>query len=148
MHEAMAHWLQNPDDDLVGQMFNDHVITQEDVDTLLTPAWDSLVDLQEIYGGGFKVTHLEKRVAFPGIAGAFGTVDVILKSRPTSSSPISNSAPASTCRAPTTTRRLNSQLLFYLGRRGEEAGQEAPDGHRHHPADVSAATSRHAACFT
>jgi hypothetical protein len=80
MHEAMAHWLQNPDDDLVGMTFYEHTITQEDVETLLTPAWDALVELQEIYGGGFKVAHLEKRVSFPGIAGAFGTVDVILES--------------------------------------------------------------------
>ena len=114
MHEAMAHWLQNPDDDLVGQMFNEHTITQEDVDTLLTPAWDSLVDLQEIYGGGFKVTSLEKRVAFPGIAGAFGTVDVILES-PTHFI-IGDFKFGAGVYVPCTydDGAINSQLLFYL----------------------------------
>ena len=79
-HSAMEYWLRNANDDPTGMTFNDLVVTQEDTDNLLTPAWDALVDLQEFYGGNFKITHLEKQVQFPGIAGAFGTVDVVLKS--------------------------------------------------------------------
>jgi hypothetical protein len=80
LHEAQAYWSQHPDADLVGMTFNDLVISAEDVDNLLTPAWDALVDLQEHYGGGFKITHLEQQVQFPGIPGAFGTVDATLES--------------------------------------------------------------------
>ena len=61
----MTYWLKNPDDDLVGLTFYENVIMPEDVDTLLTPAWDALVDLQENYGGGFKVALLKSRSSSP-----------------------------------------------------------------------------------
>jgi hypothetical protein len=80
MHEAIGHWQKDPDADLEGMTFNEHRITGEDIDELLTPAWDALVELQETYGGGFRLTHSEKRVQFPGIAGAYGTVDTVLES--------------------------------------------------------------------
>lgn len=114
MHEAMAHWLRNPDEDLVGLIFNDHIVTEEDVDTLLTPAWDALVDLQEKYGGGFRVTHLEKQVRFPGIAGAFGTADAILQS-PTHFI-LADFKFGAGVFVPATypDGEINSQLLFYL----------------------------------
>lgn len=114
MHEAVAHWLRNPDDDLVGLTFNDHTITEHDIDSLLTPAWDALVSLQEEYGGGFKVTHLEKRVAFPGIAGSFGTVDVILQSN--THFIVADFKFGAGVYVPTLYENgeLNSQLLFYL----------------------------------
>ena len=115
MHEAMAHWLRNPDDELIGLTFNDHVITAEDVDTLLTPAWDALVELQEQYGGGFQVTHLEKQVQFPGIPGAFGTVDVILQSSTHFIlADFKFGAGVQVYCTDPTTAELNAQLLFYL----------------------------------
>lgn len=81
MHEAIAYWLTHPElPDLTGMTFNDHVLTEDDVETLLVPAWDALVDLQEAYGGGFKLAGLEVQVQFPGVPGSFGTCDVIMQS--------------------------------------------------------------------
>jgi len=115
LHDAMTHWLRNPDADLLGLTFNDFVITQEDVDTLLTPAWDALVDLQEAHGGNFIVTHQEVQVSFPGIPGAFGTVDVILQS-PTHVivADFKFGAGVQVFCVDPDSGELNSQLLFYL----------------------------------
>jgi len=114
LHDGMAHWLRNPDDDLIGKVFNDHVITAED-DILLTNAWDAQVELQECCGGNFKVTNLELQAAFPGIPGAFGTVDTILQS-PTHFLVVDykfGQGIAVHCVDPET-GELNHQLLFYL----------------------------------
>lgn len=113
-HEAMAYWLTHPDADPTGMTFNDIVITAEDVDNLLTPAWDALVELQEIYGGGFKITQLEQQVQFPGIPGAFGTVDATLES--TTHFMIGDFKFGAGVHVPCVydDGSLNAQLMFYL----------------------------------
>ena len=63
---------------LVGQRFHDRVLTQEHVDTMISPALVQLRALEDAYGGGFHVLGVEMEVAFPGIPGAFGTCDVIM----------------------------------------------------------------------
>ena len=123
-HEAMAYWLTHPDDDPTGMTFNDIVILPEDTDTLLTPAWDALVELQEIYGGGFKITHLEREVRFPGIPGAFGTVDATLES--TTHFMIGDFKFGAGVHVPCVydDKTLNEQLMFYLsGCRHEARGR-------------------------
>ena len=56
----------------------DRRLTQEHLDTMILPALEQLAELEKIYGGGFWVSGVEQRVAFPGIPGAFGTCDLIL----------------------------------------------------------------------
>jgi hypothetical protein len=114
MHDAMAYWHNHPDADLEGMTFNDIVITAEHLETLLIPAWDAQVSLQELYGGGFKLTHQEIQVAFPGIPGAFGTIDTILESA--SHFLIVDYKFGAGVFVPTVDDLgdLNAQLLFYL----------------------------------
>jgi hypothetical protein len=66
---------------LVGQHFHDRDLTQDHVDTMIDPALDALSKLEKIYGGYFKIVGVEQRVAFPGLPGVFGTIDLILQSR-------------------------------------------------------------------
>jgi hypothetical protein len=60
--------------------FHDRALTKEHLDTMILPALDALDKLEQAYGGDFEVVAVEQRVKFPGIPGAFGTVDVILRS--------------------------------------------------------------------
>jgi hypothetical protein len=64
----------------LGQTFHDRKLTQEHLDTMILPALDRLDELETLYGGGFEVVGVERRVKFPGIPGAFGTTDLILRS--------------------------------------------------------------------
>jgi Protein of unknown function (DUF2800) len=71
---------------LIGVKFNDRRLTQEHLDTMIYPALDALDELEAAYGGGdrgptsipFDVLAIEHGVRFPGIPGAFGTIDLIL----------------------------------------------------------------------
>jgi len=63
---------------LLGHRFYDRELTREHVETVISPALTMLDDIESAYGGGFKVLEIEKRVAFPGIPGAFGTIDLIM----------------------------------------------------------------------
>jgi hypothetical protein len=66
--------------EMIGQTFHDRALTQEHVDTMVLPALDALAELEKAYGGGFEVAGVELHVAFPGVPGAFGTCDLILRS--------------------------------------------------------------------
>jgi hypothetical protein len=68
--------------DYVGQLFHDRELTHEHLDTMVYPALEHLQTLEQEYdtGGAFKVAGVEQRVRFPGVPGAFGTVDLILQS--------------------------------------------------------------------
>jgi hypothetical protein len=55
-------------------------LTQEHINTMISPALDALLELEKHYGGGFKVLAVERSVDFPGIPGAHGTCDLILGS--------------------------------------------------------------------
>jgi hypothetical protein len=66
--------------DLIGQPFHDRDLTQEHLDTMILPALDALAELEENYGGDFAVAGVELSVTFPGVPGAFGTCDLLLRS--------------------------------------------------------------------
>ncbi len=59
----------------------DRVLTDEHLDTMIYPALEHLQTLEQEFdtGGAFRVVGVECRVIFPGIPGAFGTVDLILQ---------------------------------------------------------------------
>ena len=64
----------------IGTRFHDRALTAAHIDEMIAPALRSLAELEQHYGGGFKVIAVELRVKFPGIPGAFGTFDLILGS--------------------------------------------------------------------
>jgi len=68
-------------DELIGDTFHDRALTHEHVLESISPALDDLYELMETYGGGFRVGATELRVKFPGIAGGFGTSDLLLISK-------------------------------------------------------------------
>lgn len=82
LHECIDLIFQgktNKDTDVIGLKFNGHVITKEMFEEAIVPAlemWDTLD--KEL--GGIEYFN-EKRVTFPGIDGAFGTVDMVGKAR-------------------------------------------------------------------
>jgi Protein of unknown function (DUF2800) len=79
LHAAMALLLgDNPPalDDLVGQTFGDYTLTPDDVETALRPTYAYVIALLDIPGAEY---YLERRVVFPNIPGAFGTVDLIIR---------------------------------------------------------------------
>jgi hypothetical protein len=79
LHAAMGRLL---DDDgpsvesLIGQTFGDYVITSDDAENALRPAFDYVDELLKRPGAEF---YLEKRIVFPGIRGAFGTTDLLIR---------------------------------------------------------------------
>ena len=78
LHEAIDLIFQGKtenDSDVIGLVFNGHEITKELFDDAIVPAlaaWDAL----EKELGGIEYFN-EKRVVFPGIDGAYGTVDIV-----------------------------------------------------------------------
>jgi Protein of unknown function (DUF2800) len=63
---------------VLGATFHDRALTQEHIDTMIEPALEALIELEQIYGGDFDVLAVEASCAFPGIPGAFGTIDLML----------------------------------------------------------------------
>jgi hypothetical protein len=79
LHAAMALLLSEngyPLDGLVGKPFDAYTIARDDVENALRPAFAYVDALLDTPGAEF---FLEHRVAFPTIAGAFGTVDLIVR---------------------------------------------------------------------
>jgi hypothetical protein len=79
LHAAMALLLNDSGqllENLVGRTFNNYVITHDDVEDALRPAFAYVNALLDMPGAEF---YLEHRVMFPGIADAFGTVDLITR---------------------------------------------------------------------
>jgi len=66
---------------VLGQRFHDRDLTDDHLDTMVYPALEHLQTLEQEYdtAGAFEVVGVEQRVIFPGIPGAFGTVDLILR---------------------------------------------------------------------
>jgi|GEM_PF-649625 len=60
--------------------FHDRKLTYEHYDTMIEPALACLAELEAQYGGHFEVVGIEARVKFPRLAGAFGTIDLVLQS--------------------------------------------------------------------
>jgi hypothetical protein len=77
-HEAIDMILQGKtqkDTDVIGLTFNNIVITEEFFDEAIAPALEIFDALDKELGGiDF---YNEQRVTFPGIDGAFGTVDIV-----------------------------------------------------------------------
>jgi hypothetical protein len=79
LHAAMARLLEDDRlrvESLVGQTFNDYMITPEDAENALRPALAFVDALLDTPGAEF---YLERRVTFPTVAGAFGTVDLLVR---------------------------------------------------------------------
>ena len=69
---------------LVGRRFNDRKLSQEECDTRIIPALNALEMLEQKHSAPFpvenyRVVGVEQKVTFPGVAGGYGTVDVILQ---------------------------------------------------------------------
>ena len=79
LHAAMARLLEDDRlrvESLVGQTFNDYTVTSEDAENALRPALafvDALLNTPEAE------FYLERRITFPTVAGAFGTVDLLVR---------------------------------------------------------------------
>jgi hypothetical protein len=67
-------------ENMIGATAVDRSLTRDHLDTMVHPALDALAELEDTYGGGFRVAAVEMRVRFPGIPGAFGTADLLLVS--------------------------------------------------------------------
>jgi hypothetical protein len=78
LHTAMALLIENARtlDNLVGTTIGDYVITADDVENALQPAYAYIDALLDAPGAEF---YLEQRVVFPTIPGAFGTVDLLVR---------------------------------------------------------------------
>ena len=81
-HEAIDMILQGKtrkDTDVIGLTFNGIVITEEFFDEAIAPSLEIFDALDKELGG---IDYFnEQRVTFPGIDGAFGTVDIVGKAR-------------------------------------------------------------------
>jgi hypothetical protein len=101
----------------LGESFHDRKLTQAHLDTMVLPALDALDELEQAYGGGFEVVGVERRVKFPGIPGAFGTCDLILRS-PTHALHVDwkfgQGVPVPIVTRDELGEKVNAQLLFYL----------------------------------
>jgi hypothetical protein len=78
LHTAMALLIDDARslDGLVGDIINGYTITRDDVENALRPVFIYIAALLDTPGAEF---YLEHRVAFPTIAGAFGTADLIIR---------------------------------------------------------------------
>jgi hypothetical protein len=79
LHSAIALLLSDDPpslESLVGKTFNGYTITSDDVENALRPVYGYVVQLLDTPGAEF---YLEHRVVFSTIAGAFGTVDLIVR---------------------------------------------------------------------
>lgn len=81
LHEAIEHILTSDIEDveIIGHNFNGFEITKKMYDEAIAPALDFLDDLQDEFGVELGYVT-EQRVAIPEINGAFGTVDMAMKS--------------------------------------------------------------------
>jgi hypothetical protein len=78
LHTAMALLIDNVRslDGLVGETIDGYTVTRDDVEDALRPAYAHVAPLLDAPGAEF---YLERRVAFPTIPGAFGTVDLLVR---------------------------------------------------------------------
>lgn len=130
MHEAMAMHMRCLASDWavsanplpsVGVKVHDRQLTQEHFDTMIDPALAALAELEAAYSsrpGSFQVVGVEKSVRFPGIPGAFGTCDLIMRS-PTTVLHVdwkfgAGVGVSALYRDPDGGERVNAQLMFYL----------------------------------
>ena len=102
---------------LVGLQFHDRELTKAHLDDMIEPAIVALAQLEKEYGGDFAVAGVEQRVAFPGIPGAFGTVDLILANKTTMLHvdwKFGQGIPVKAIYSDPAGDLVNAQLMFYL----------------------------------
>jgi len=77
-HAAMVRLIDETEDleSLVGKTVDSYTITHDDVENALRPVYAYVDALLDEPGAEF---YLEQRVAFPTIAGAFGTADLLVR---------------------------------------------------------------------
>src|SRR5215813_5931686 len=77
-HAAMVQLIDETEDleSLVGKTFNGYAITSDDVENALRPVYAYVEQLLDAPGAEF---YLERRVLFPTVVGAFGTVDLLIR---------------------------------------------------------------------
>jgi hypothetical protein len=77
LHDATAFLIDESAtlENLVGRMIGNYTITNDDVENTLRPVCDYVNPLLDRPGAYF---HRDLRVTFPGISGAFGTLDLIV----------------------------------------------------------------------
>jgi Protein of unknown function (DUF2800) len=128
LHEVMAHLMNarrlKPDADLfalaldcMDQKFYDRIVTAAHLADLIMPALQALDELERHYGGGFEVAEVERSVAFPGIIGAHGTVDLILRSATCVLHvdwKFGAGVPVAAVTRDDKGERVNAQLMFYV----------------------------------
>jgi hypothetical protein len=78
LHAAITLLLDEKESlgSLAGKMIGTYTITSDDVENALRPVFTYVAALLDTPGAEF---YLEHRVAFPGVAGAFGTADLIVR---------------------------------------------------------------------
>jgi Protein of unknown function (DUF2800) len=78
LHKAITLLLDEKEtlESLAGKTIDDYAVTTDDVENALRPVFAYIVALLDTLGAEF---YLEHRVAFPTIAGAFGTADLIVR---------------------------------------------------------------------
>ena len=102
---------------MLGATAYDRELTHEHLDTMILPALDALDELEDAYGGGFRVAEVEMRVKFPGVSGAFGTCDLVLVSDTHAiicDWKFGQGVPVAALYEDEAGELLNSQLMFYL----------------------------------
>src|SRR5262245_30658998 len=114
MHEAVALLLQDNKAKVIGETFYGHVVTEEDFDELLDPALEALENLEKIYGDDFEIVAIEHRATIPYLPGAFGTIDLILRSKKWLIIVDFKFGRGVQVTAVDDTDRVNAQPLFYL----------------------------------
>jgi hypothetical protein len=62
----------------IGHRFYDRVFTQEHLDEAIAPAIYGLEEINQRCGGDMRIATVESTIKFPGVAGAFGTADLLL----------------------------------------------------------------------
>jgi hypothetical protein len=79
-HAAMTSLLAEDTharvESLAGKTFGNYTITHDDVETALAPAYAYVETLLDLPGAEY---FLEQRVAFPAIAGTWGTLDLLVR---------------------------------------------------------------------
>jgi hypothetical protein len=77
-HAAMVHLIDESEDleSSVGKTINSYTIARDDVENALRPVYAYVDALLDEPGAEF---YLEQRVTFPTIAGAYGTVDLLVR---------------------------------------------------------------------
>jgi len=101
---------------LVGMHVHDREVTLSHIEDMIGPAIDALWELEQTYGGGFKVLAIELRVRFPAVPGAFGTMDLVLGNSDTVLHidwKFGSGVPVKAAYVHGDTETVNAQLLFY-----------------------------------